>query len=82
MTESTGFHGIYPMLYAFFGADGELDRQAMRRQTEAAIGAGAHGIAVGGLCTEANKLSTAERRRLIEWAPTYVSSTSTSPFSV
>ena len=67
MTGTGGFHGIYPMLYAFFGADGELDREAMRRQTEAAIRAGAHGIAVGGLCTEANKLSTAERRRLIEW---------------
>ena len=67
MTETHDFHGIYPMLYAFFGADGELDRQAMRRQTEAAIRAGAHGIAVGGLCTEANKLATAERRRLIEW---------------
>ena len=24
MTGSEGFHGIYPMLYAFFRADGEL----------------------------------------------------------
>ncbi len=67
MTEASGFHGIYPMLYAFFDAEGALDRAAMRRQTEGAIRAGAHGIAVGGLCTEANKLSTVERCRLVEW---------------
>ena len=35
------FHGIYPMLYAFFGANGKLDRDAMRRQV--ARTAGAHG---------------------------------------
>lgn len=67
MPGTEGFHGIYPMLYAFFGADGELDRSAMRAQVEGAILAGAHGIAIGGLASEANKLATVERRRLIEW---------------
>ena len=59
--------GIYPMLYAFFDDKGGLDRAAMRRQVDGCIDAGCHGIAVGGLATETNKLSTAERRTLVEW---------------
>ena len=31
------FHGIYPMLYAFFNQDGRLDRHAMKRQVEACL---------------------------------------------
>ena len=61
------FEGIYPMLYAFFNNAGELDRDATRRQVEACIAAGSHGLAVGGLATECNKLSTAEKRQLYEW---------------
>jgi len=59
--------GIYPMLYAFFDDRGGLDRAAMRRQVDGCIDAGCHGIAVGGLATETNKLSTEERRTLVEW---------------
>lgn len=61
------FHGIYPMLYAFFGPDGGLDRAAMRRQVEGCVAAGVHGLAVGGLASECNKLATLERRRMLEW---------------
>ncbi len=68
MSADPPFHGIYPILYAFFGPDGSLDRAAMRRQVEACIAAGAHGIAVLGLATEVNKLSTPERRLVMEWA--------------
>jgi 4-hydroxy-tetrahydrodipicolinate synthase len=60
------FHGIYPMMYAFFGADGSLDRNAMRRQVRACVGNGAHGIAVLGLATEVGKLTRQERRALVE----------------
>ena len=67
MTEAEPFSGIYPMLYAFFGADGQLDRQAMARQVAACVGAGVHGLAVGGLASEGNKLSTAERRTMLDW---------------
>lgn len=59
--------GIYPMLYAFFGADGALDREAMRRQVRACVGNGAHGVAVLGLATEVAKLSERERYQLVEW---------------
>ena len=60
-------HGIYPILYAFFGADGALDRDAMRRQAEACVAMGAHGVAALGLATEVSKLSAAERRDVMEW---------------
>ena len=59
--------GIYPMLYAFFTAQGGLDRNATRRQVQAFVDNGAHGMAVLGLGTEVNKLSDAERRQLVDW---------------
>lgn len=59
--------GIYPMLYAFFNGKGSLDRQATRRQVQAFVANGAHGMAVLGLGTEVNKLSDAERRQLVDW---------------
>jgi len=62
------FHGIYPMLYAFFDRGGALDRDLMRRQVEVAVASGAHGVAVLGLATEVGKLSDAERCSLVEWA--------------
>lgn len=59
--------GIYPMLYALFGADGKLDESAHEAQIEACLRAGVHGLAVGGLASECNKLTVAERRRHVEW---------------
>jgi 2-keto-3-deoxy-L-arabinonate dehydratase len=61
------FHGIYPMLYAFFDRSGALDRSMVRRQVDAAVAGGAHGIAVLGLATEVNKLVDGERRKMVEW---------------
>lgn len=60
-------HGIYPMQYAFFGPDGRLDRDAMRRQVRAALAGGAHGVAVLGLATEVGKLTPDERSMLVDW---------------
>ncbi|MFO1199977.1 MAG: dihydrodipicolinate synthase family protein [Burkholderiaceae bacterium] len=60
--------GIWPILYAFFGPDGRLDRDAMRRQAGAALSHGAPGVAVLGLATEVDKLSPAERLDVIRWA--------------
>ncbi len=59
--------GIYPMLYAFFGRNGGLDREATRRQVRAFVDNGAHGMAVLGLGTEVSKLADAERRQLVDW---------------
>jgi 4-hydroxy-tetrahydrodipicolinate synthase len=59
--------GVYPMLFAFFDEAEQLDRGAMRRQVDALVGAGVHGIAALGLATECNKLSVTEKRRLLDW---------------
>ncbi|MEM9627602.1 MAG: dihydrodipicolinate synthase family protein [Pseudomonadota bacterium] len=60
-------HGIYPILYAFFDRRGRLDREAMRRQAEACIAFGAHGIAALGLATEVSKLTPEERHDVMAW---------------
>jgi 4-hydroxy-tetrahydrodipicolinate synthase len=67
MRTSTGFYGVYPMVYALFDRAGALDRAAMRRQVEGLLRAGVHGVAVLGLASEVNKLSLAERRTLLDW---------------
>jgi 4-hydroxy-tetrahydrodipicolinate synthase len=59
--------GVYPMLFAFFDETGALDEAAIRLQARMTIAAGAHGIAVLGLASEAHKMSTAERLRFLEW---------------
>jgi 2-keto-3-deoxy-L-arabinonate dehydratase len=59
--------GIWPILFAFFDANGRLDREAMRRQVDACVAWGAPGVAVLGLATEVGKLSVEERRELIRW---------------
>jgi 2-keto-3-deoxy-L-arabinonate dehydratase len=60
------FHGIYPMLYTFFDAVGGPDRIAMRRQVDACINAGAHGIAILGIVGEFNKMDVRERLAVLE----------------
>ena len=67
MAGGAAFHGVYPMLYAFFNAAGQLDRSAMRRQVQACLAHGAHGVAILGLATEVSKLSEAERHQVLEW---------------
>jgi dihydrodipicolinate synthase/N-acetylneuraminate lyase len=68
MAAESGFRGVYPMLYAFFDAEGQLDREAMRRQVEHCTASGAHGVAALGLGTEVKKLSPEERHAVMEWA--------------
>lgn len=58
--------GTFPMLYAFFDADGGIRPDAIAPQVAAAIAAGAEGVAVLGLGTEAGKLGRAERQALLD----------------
>lgn len=58
--------GIYPILYAFWDAEGRLDATAMRAQVDHCIATGAHGIAVLGLVTEVHKMDVNERLALVE----------------
>jgi len=68
MNAAEKIRGIYPMLYAFFDEEGRPDRAAIRRQIDACVAAGVHGIAVLGLGTEVNKLDLRERRLLLDWS--------------
>ncbi len=65
--DTARFHGIYPILYAFFDRDGAPLRAPIAAQVEAAVRHGAHGVAVLGLATETNKLAERERRQIMEW---------------
>jgi 4-hydroxy-tetrahydrodipicolinate synthase len=65
-TTQSGFFGVYPMLLAFYRADGSLDLPAIAAQADALVRNGAHGCAVMGLGTEVNKLSGPERRQIID----------------
>jgi 2-keto-3-deoxy-L-arabinonate dehydratase len=67
MKSRSGFSGIYPVVYALFDDEGELSRDAMRKQVDAMVRHGVHGIAVLGLASEVNKLAAHERIRLLEW---------------
>jgi 2-keto-3-deoxy-L-arabinonate dehydratase len=60
------FHGVYPVLYAFFDSNGRLDAEAMRLQVEHCIEAGAHGLMALGLVTEVNKMDVRERMEVVE----------------
>ena len=68
MAERDRFKGVYPMLYAFFGPESALDREAMRRQVEYCVANGAHGVAALGLGTEVSKLTPDERLAVMTWA--------------
>ena len=68
MPAENRFSGVYPMLYALFGPDGALDREAMRRQVDHCVVNGAHGVAALGLGTEVSKLTPEERLSVMAWA--------------
>ncbi len=67
MPTPASFAGIHAILYALFDRSEQLDRTAMRRQTELCLAAGVHGIGALGLATEVSKLTEAERRRVMDW---------------
>jgi dihydrodipicolinate synthase/N-acetylneuraminate lyase len=61
------FAGIHAILYALFDRSEQLDRAAMRRQTEFCLATGVHAIGALGLATEVAKLTEAERRAVMDW---------------
>lgn len=64
--------GIWPVLYAYFDARDRVDRDAMRVQVEHVIAAGAPGIAILGLATEAGRLSGGEKRDIVDWTASVI----------
>jgi len=65
--QPTQLHGIHAIVYALFDRAEQLDRHAMRRQVQASLACGVHGMAALGLATEVAKLSEAERRTVMDW---------------
>ena len=65
---NTEFSGIWPILYSFFGEDGNLDRAAMRYQVQACLTQNIQGLAVLGLATEVHKLTSDEQLKILKWA--------------
>lgn len=59
------FHGVSPVLYAFWDKAHRLDDGLMRLQVDRCIGAGAHGVTVLGLVTEINRMDHDERLSLV-----------------
>jgi 4-hydroxy-tetrahydrodipicolinate synthase len=59
-------HGIIPIVYTPFDADGRIVEDDVRRLVDYLIAAGAHGLAAAGGASEAAKLSLDERRWLAE----------------
>ena len=60
--------GIWPILYSFFKADGNLDRAAMRLQVQCCLAQKIQGLVVLGLATEVNKLSQDEQLKILRWS--------------
>ena len=58
--------GVFVPLVTPFDAAGEVDPDALRRLVDYLIGAGVHGLFVGGTTGEFPLLSTAERRQVAE----------------
>ncbi|MEP3276692.1 MAG: dihydrodipicolinate synthase family protein [Stappiaceae bacterium] len=64
----TRYPGIHCVLYALFDGSQRLDAGAMRQQTELVQRPGVRGINVLGLATEVQKLTSQEKRQIIDIA--------------
>jgi len=62
----TELQGIIPPMTTAFGADGDIDENAIRKQFRWMADQGVHGVAVGGSTGEGHVLDRDEYRRLIE----------------
>ncbi len=62
---TSGLRGVIPVLYAFHRRDGSIDAEAMTKQVEHCVAAGADGIMVLGLITEVSKHTYAERLEIV-----------------
>jgi len=65
--ERIRYSGVYPVLYTYRDENGRPDKEALRRQIESCIAAGADGIMILGLVTEVFRLSTEERMEIVKW---------------
>lgn len=66
MTSPTPLRGVNPILPTPFQDDGTLDPDALARLVDFQIDAGVHGVAILGFLGEAHKLTTEERRTVVD----------------
>jgi dihydrodipicolinate synthase/N-acetylneuraminate lyase len=59
-------HGIFPIVYTPFDADGRIDEEDLERLIEHLIAAGTHGLAAVGGASECHKMPLSERMWLAE----------------
>ena len=62
--------GVYPILPTPFTPDGQLDHPSLKRLIDYMADIGAHGVAILGFMGEAHKLSTEEKRAVIQTVTT------------
>ena len=63
---TTPLAGLWPPVSTPFGADGSLDTGRLVKHSRALLADGANGLAILGTTSEANSLTLAERRRVID----------------
>src|SRR5688572_16507050 len=68
MTETLRWRGIFPAALTMFDREGRVDEDATSAHLDRLIGAGAHGVVVGGTSGEFIGLTERERLRLVEVA--------------
>lgn len=60
------FQGIYPVLFTFFGPEGEIDETLTRRQIDICIAHGVQGLVLLGFVSQFFKLTLAEKIHVAE----------------
>lgn len=63
---ASGYHGVYPMIYAYFDKNGEIFDEPIRASVNCMINHNIQGLAVLGLASEVNKLSYKNKLKLLE----------------
>ena len=63
---ASGYHGVYPMIYAYFDKSGEIFDEPIRASVNCMINHNIQGLAVLGLASEVNKLSYKNKLKLLE----------------
>ena len=62
------WQGVFPALTTKFTADDQLDLPLFEKNLQAQMGAGVHGIILGGTLGEASVLTVAEKEKLVKFA--------------
>ncbi len=65
---SVNWNGVFPALTTKFTTDDQLDLPMFKKNLDAQLRAGVHGVILGGTLGEASTLTTEEKSRLVQFA--------------